>query len=387
MAVLTDIERLGALRMRPFAPCSDLAEIPCEETSDPDRLCPHPLVSVQIITYNQESSIRAAIEGVMMQRTDFPFELLIGEDASTDATRAICLEFQRSHPECIRVLWSERNVGVGANAGRLSARSRGEYWAFCEGDDVWTDPLKLQKQVDMMRAHPEAGLCLAGTKVEDVRTGRITEFPYAGKCSRVVSGEQLVRSYLDDADIGDIAYRPFCFQTSGYLVRKRELDRAVERFPEAYRYVWSFGDIILATTVAAVSQVCFLLEPVSRYRVTGTGISSVLGVKLVYEGILFSLYLRSRFDGIPLDAAIRADVARLRRHLGRVLSAESPEAQRAFVASLDPSSDIAGLFDCLGYRGTLRLLARGRLTSKRWRRIYRTGRLLHALLPLRRLFR
>ena len=136
---------------------NDAWNIPCIETSDAEKLCKRPLVSVNMQTYNHEKFITQAIEGVMMQETDFEYELIIGEDCSKDRTREICFEYQKKYPDKIRVLWAEENVCrlfCQANVNRCLIRSRGKYVACCEGDDYWTDPKKLQKQVEYMEAHP-----------------------------------------------------------------------------------------------------------------------------------------------------------------------------------------------------------------------------------------
>ena len=149
-------EELEILRGEPIKVFDgDPMDIPCIETSDPEKLCKHPVVSVHMITYNHEPYIRQAIEGVMMQKTNFEFELVIGEDCSQDKTREICFEYQKKYPDKIRVLWWHENLQkvshpAGGNGRRTTAHCRGEFIAFCEGDDYWIDPLKLQKQVDVM---------------------------------------------------------------------------------------------------------------------------------------------------------------------------------------------------------------------------------------------
>ena len=158
-------EELEILRGEPIGVREgNLMDIPCIETSDAEKLCKHPIVSVNMITYNHEPYIRQAIEGVMMQKTDFEFELVIGEDASTDKTREICFEYQKKYPDKIRILWWHENLEkvkhpAGGNPKRTMAHCRGEFIAFCEGDDYWIDPFKLQKQVDVMRKYPNVGLC------------------------------------------------------------------------------------------------------------------------------------------------------------------------------------------------------------------------------------
>jgi glycosyltransferase involved in cell wall biosynthesis len=94
-----------------------------------------------------------------MQRTNFPFEVIVGEDCSTDRTREIVLAYQAQYPDKIRAITSEKNVGGPQNMLLVSQACRGKYHAFCEGDDYWIDPQKLQKQVDFLEAHPQASMC------------------------------------------------------------------------------------------------------------------------------------------------------------------------------------------------------------------------------------
>lgn len=117
------------------------------------------LVSVVMTTYNHEDYIRKAIEGVLMQETDFLIELIIGEDASNDNTGEIVVDYAKKNPEVIKLLCSEKNMGMTKNYMRTVQAARGKYIALCEGDDFWTDPLKLQKQVDFMELNPECTLC------------------------------------------------------------------------------------------------------------------------------------------------------------------------------------------------------------------------------------
>ena len=114
-----------------------------------------PLLSIVTITYNHESFIAKTVEGVLMQQVNFPIEFIIAEDCSTDGTRAICERYAQQYPELIRLITSDSNVGAVENERRAMLAACGKYIAFCEGDDYWTDPLKLQKQVDFLEAHPE----------------------------------------------------------------------------------------------------------------------------------------------------------------------------------------------------------------------------------------
>jgi len=125
------------------------------EISDFDQLSIEPIISVLMITYNHEKYIRQALDGILSQETNYSFEVVIGEDCSTDKTREIIESYQQKYPEKIRLLTSTGNVGVNKNFGRTYSNCRGQYIAICEGDDVWVDKNKLQKQVDFLSENSE----------------------------------------------------------------------------------------------------------------------------------------------------------------------------------------------------------------------------------------
>jgi len=119
---------------------TDLQAIPAVEINPSGPPDGAPLVSVLMITWNHGAFVAQAIEGVVGQVCPFRFELLIGEDASGDETRAVCEDYQSRYPDIIRLIVAESNVGMHRNLARLWWRARGRYIALCEGDDYWTDP-------------------------------------------------------------------------------------------------------------------------------------------------------------------------------------------------------------------------------------------------------
>lgn len=126
------------------------------------------MVSIDCITYNHEPYIAKTIEGFLMQETDFDVEILIHEDASTDRTAEIVRRYETKYPDKIRVIYQTENQyskGVFVNLLNME-RARGKYIAICDGDDYWTDPKKLQKQVDYMESHPGCTLCFHDAYVE-----------------------------------------------------------------------------------------------------------------------------------------------------------------------------------------------------------------------------
>ncbi len=125
------------------------------------------MVSVCVITYNHARFIKQTLEGILHQKTNFSFEILIGEDHSSDGTREICRHYAATYPDKIRLFLRKREdvkiyfgKPIGQNNFQATLKEvKGKYIALCEGDDYWTDPLKLQKQVDYLESHPEAGGC------------------------------------------------------------------------------------------------------------------------------------------------------------------------------------------------------------------------------------
>ena len=124
-----------------------------------------PKVSVATRTYRDEAFIGDAIEGVLMQEVDFPVEMVIGEDCSPDRSRDIILGYMERYPGFIQLSDYGQNLGAGQNFQTTVGRCRGEYIALLDGDDYWTSPHKLQKQVDFMEDHSEFSMCFHTTNL------------------------------------------------------------------------------------------------------------------------------------------------------------------------------------------------------------------------------
>ncbi len=119
------------------------------------------MVSVVTVAYNHENYIRECLDGIVNQKTNFTFELLIHDDASTDGTADVIREYEAKYPDIIKPIYQTENQyskGIGMNVTFNYPRAKGKYIAICEGDDYWTDPLKLQKQVDFLEKNEDYGL-------------------------------------------------------------------------------------------------------------------------------------------------------------------------------------------------------------------------------------
>ena len=127
----------------------------------------NPVVSVYCMTYNHENYIRDCLDGFLMQKTTFPFEVIVHDDASTDRTQEIIREYAEKYPDIIRPIYqkeNQRRLKVSAITTYVFPEVRGKYVAICEGDDYWTDEEKLQKQIEIMDAHPECHFCVCGVQ-------------------------------------------------------------------------------------------------------------------------------------------------------------------------------------------------------------------------------
>ncbi len=134
------------------------------------------MVSIRCMTYNQVDYIRDCLEGFVNQKTNFRFEAIVHDDASTDGTTVIVKEYAEKYPDIIKPIFEEENQYCKGTLRQIMNREmRGKYIALCEGDDYWIDPYKLQKQFDYMESHPECSLCFhANYKLYP--TGRKKEF-------------------------------------------------------------------------------------------------------------------------------------------------------------------------------------------------------------------
>lgn len=153
-----------------------------------------PLVSICCITYNHEDFIKDSIEGFLMQRTTFPIEIIIHDDASTDRTAEIIQEYARQHPDLFITILQKENQysqGIRPFPNFVFPRARGKYIALCEGDDYWIDPLKLQKQVDFLEKHQEYSLIYANENTKNntnihlyINKAEPYEFTFLNSCQK-----------------------------------------------------------------------------------------------------------------------------------------------------------------------------------------------------------
>lgn len=152
-----------------------------------------PEVTIVSLCYNHAAYIRSALEGFVMQKTDFPFEVLVHDDASTDGSADVVREYEKKYPGIIKGIYQTENQysrGVNITREFIYPLVKGKYVALCEGDDYWTDPLKLQKQYDILQAHAELDGCCHRVLVE--REGRKKSFVAPDTKSRVLKADEVI---------------------------------------------------------------------------------------------------------------------------------------------------------------------------------------------------
>ncbi|MBS1752131.1 MAG: glycosyltransferase [Bacteroidetes bacterium] len=212
-----------------------------------------PIVSVCLITYKHELYIGQAIESILMQKVNFAWEIVIADDCSPDNTRNIINEYRQQHPQLIRTVFQEKNVGPGKNFVDLVNAARGKYIAYLEGDDFWTDEYKLQKQFDFMQSHPDFSLCYHKIK---------WEFTY--QYSQIVDPE----SNVDDPPESTI----YDVLKKGWFIRSCSMFYISFKLPDGFENL-IVGDYPLHVLLAAKGKIGFLNECMGTYRINNYGAS------------------------------------------------------------------------------------------------------------------
>lgn len=220
------------------------------------------MVSIICIAYNHENYIRQALESFVMQKTNFKFEVLINDDASTDDTAKIIKEYEEKYPDTFFPVYQEKNLysqGIDP-IWFLIEKAKGKYVAFCEGDDYWTDENKLQKQIDVLEAHPEYAACVHNVPVVDefgVKYSGVVQEQF-----RMTEDSILGKGYLD-------ANCKIC-HTSSYLGRKAIFNNLSQEQYKDFLAIKSNGDIRWSALSLVNGKVYHIAKDMSCYRCVTT---------------------------------------------------------------------------------------------------------------------
>jgi glycosyltransferase involved in cell wall biosynthesis len=216
-----------------------------------------PVVSVFILTYNQEQFIAQTLDSILMQKTNFSFKLVIGEDCSTDSTRTICENYAAKYGDRIKLLPAlEKNIGLINNYMRTIAECNGKYIAICDGDDYWIDDYKLQKQVDFLEQNPDYSIVYTALQ-RLFPNGEIKEYNYHLN-KRVLNFDDLIFDNF-------MHYVTVVFKN--VLNEKNRLPQWILKFPfgDWQTYLWTIKD---------GGKIHFLKDVTASYRMD-IGLSSV----------------------------------------------------------------------------------------------------------------
>ncbi|MCK9561191.1 MAG: glycosyltransferase [Bacteroidales bacterium] len=232
-----------------------------------------PLVSIFCVSYNHEQFIAQALDGFVMQKTNFDYEIVISDDCSTDNTKSIINEYIQKHPKLFKDVSPRKNLGMQKNWLHTLSECTGKYIALCEGDDYWTDADKLQKQLDFMEQHEDCAL---------------TYHPV-----EIINNEKLNRTYpydapIDVASTSDVIMFHFIPTCSVMFTAK-----SVEKLPPWLKKARSF-DIALEMIVSLFGKIAYISDLMAVYRQHMGGISKSKVHQ--HKGALSQLYILQKFN-------------------------------------------------------------------------------------------
>lgn len=218
-----------------------------DKIEDWNLLPDKPMVTVCMATYNHENYIREALDGVLMQKVNFDYEVIIKEDFSTDKTREIVIEYQKKYPDKIRLWLCKENLYSQKQSPKVRLFARGKYSASCEGDDYWTDSLKLQKQVDFMEENEDYSMVFTNAKVlaeDGIHQSSINLYSHLK--SKEYTGVEILKKW-------SVPTASVLFRNNFYT-----------NIPQDERFI--FGDIVLFLWAASRGKVFCINEETVVYR-------------------------------------------------------------------------------------------------------------------------
>ena len=211
----------------------------------------NPMVSICNLVYNHEKWLRRCLDGFVMQKTSCKFEVLSHDDASTDSSATIIREYEERYPDIFHPIYQTENQyskGRGIFVPILLPKARGKYIALCEGDDYWTDPEKLQMQVDFLEAHPDHAMVYTQT-----RSYHESQHRYGRVRGGAVNTD--FRTLLDRN----------CIYTQTVVMHRDAVERYVEEI-RPHEKGWKMGDYPMWLYFAATSKIGFIERPTAVYR-------------------------------------------------------------------------------------------------------------------------
>ncbi|MFD3275250.1 glycosyltransferase family 2 protein [Aquirufa echingensis] len=221
-------------------------------------LTEHPKVSICVISYNHQNYVKTCLNSILEQKVDFAFEIILGEDCSKDQTAEIIKQYADQYPHLIKAYIRQKNVGAKTNFLHCFLQCKGEYIVFIEADDYWTDPLKLQRQVDFLDQHPHASACFHNAQII---------FEDGSNREPVLINPIDQKPWVESADF--LVEKETWFMATAAVMMRRKF---AQPLPEWFLHSKS-GDIPLYVILAEQGPIGYLPEVMSVYRKNEGGIS------------------------------------------------------------------------------------------------------------------
>lgn len=219
-------------------------------------------VSICCLVYNHEKYLRKCLDGFVMQKTNFAYEVIIHDDASTDRSADIIREYEKEYPDIIKPIYQTENqysLGIKIGDNFVYPVAQGKYIALCEGDDYWCDEEKLQKQFDEMEKNPQAVLCTAKVRcVEENGEWMDLCFPRKKILEKNISSDTMMKLMVE--------HNSYPFQTSSYFYKK---DVRIQMLKEKPKFVTAanVGDVPLLLYMATKGEIVYIDSIMSCYRI------------------------------------------------------------------------------------------------------------------------
>lgn len=243
------------------------------------------MVSIRCLVYNHEPYLRQCLDGFVMQQTNFRFEAIIHDDASTDGSTLIIKEYAEKYPDIIKPIYEVENQYSKKNGTItriMDAACTGKYIAMCEGDDYWIDPLKLQKQVDFLEANPEYGMCYTQCRYFFQNVKRLESKPWGGPSEKF-------DEFMRNNTVPTLT-----------AVFRRELYQRYEMDVCPNNQSWKMGDYPMWLWMSYVSRVKYMPFVSGVYRVLSSSASHSVDVNQKIEFGLNTIdmlqFFNNKFD-------------------------------------------------------------------------------------------
>lgn len=219
------------------------------------------LLTVCLITYNHEKFVAQAIESILMQETNFQWKLVIADDCSTDSTRKIVSKYKEKFSEKIHLIYQETNLGPAQNFIDLITYPVSKYIAYLEGDDYWTDPYKLQKQVDFLETNPEFAMTFHKVKIYNEIEHKFEE-------------DTINDLTKEDTNLQDLLRGNYIRTVSAVIRNTSQLASLIDKIKTA-----TPGDWLLFIIIASTGKIKYMNQEMAVYRISYSGVWSTIDNK------------------------------------------------------------------------------------------------------------